>query len=149
LIKKIKVPTELKWFVQRRLDSFIRKLDITVIQANEVHISSIVDHYFKNSPPFSKEGKKKYEFPDAIALMSIENWARNNDRKILAISDDQDWMNYSETSERISVEKDLAIALEGIQEDIPHFKETVIKLLEKLDTPEYMEQRKIIENYIH
>ncbi|MFH4307413.1 PIN domain-containing protein, partial [Acinetobacter baumannii] len=63
------------------------------------------------TPPFGKEVKKKNEFPDAITLNAIEEWAKQNNKKVLAIACDNDWKSYCEKSENIEYNDDLATVL--------------------------------------
>ena len=57
--------------------------------------------YFSNKAPFSESGKKKNEFPDAIILMAIEEWAEKNNKAVLAIAEDKDWSRYCKSSKHI------------------------------------------------
>ena len=63
------------------------------------------------SPPFEEPDKKKHEFPDAIALLSLEEWAEVNKTRILAVSCDRGWAAFAAESEWIVVDSDLASAL--------------------------------------
>ena len=100
-----------------RLIDYISNYTNDLIDAKGCDIKKLVISYFNQSPPFS-ESKKKTEFPDAIALESLETWAINNDKKILAISDDVDWLFFSEKSKYIDVISDLEIGLLQVQPNI-------------------------------
>jgi hypothetical protein len=89
----------------------------------------LVRLYFTQAPPFSPVGKKKAEFPDAIALLSLEAWAKTNDKRILAVSGDKDWAAYADKSERIDVVSELSDALAMLQEHAEEAGEIVQKLL--------------------
>ncbi|MCY3973129.1 MAG: PIN domain-containing protein, partial [Candidatus Dadabacteria bacterium] len=78
-------------------------------------IEHLVRAYFAATPPFVGPGKKN-EFPDAIALFSLEQWARQNGKKILAVSTDEGWLSFSEKSLFIDVVSDLESGLQEIQE---------------------------------
>jgi len=69
------------------------------------------DLYFAAEPPFSKRPEKKNEFPDAMALLSLEHWAEARDGYVLAISGDNDWKAYAAKSQRIICASQLAPAL--------------------------------------
>ncbi|MCD9504753.1 hypothetical protein GLP37_21560 [Photobacterium phosphoreum] len=75
--------------------------------------------YFDTEAPFETGKDKKNEFPDAIALLSLEGWAENNDINIIAVSQDKGWKNYADESSRITLVSSLAEALEKFQ---PHNK---------------------------
>jgi PIN domain len=79
-------------------------------------ISDLIQKYFQAKPPFSETGKKKNEFPDAIALMSLETWANKNQTKIIVVTSDNDWKNFCKSSERLLAIDDFAGAL-GLFQD--------------------------------
>lgn len=68
-----------------KLSSFYDDVGMEIIESNEhVKLESIVDMYFNFIPPFEKNEKnekKRYEFPDAIALKSLESWAKKMAQK--------------------------------------------------------------------
>lgn len=64
-------------------------------------LSKVFERYFSSAPPFSKVGKKKHEFPDAVALLSLEAYAERGDSSGLLISNDQDWIRYASSSARL------------------------------------------------
>jgi PIN domain len=103
-------------FAESRLESFIDNTGAEIIQATGlVEWDEVIERYFHAKPPFSNSVKKKYEFPDAIALISLESWARNNSTKVLAVSNDGDWEAFAKDSEYIDVIKDLAQAIAVFQ----------------------------------
>ncbi len=76
-----------------------------------VTVSVLLKQYFSNQPPFAETGKKKNEFPDAIILMAIEEWAERMDKSVLAVAKDDDWKRYCETSKHIDYEEELSAGL--------------------------------------
>lgn len=86
-----------------------------------VSVSSLLNQYFSNSPPFAETGKKKNEFPDAIVLMAVESWAASENKSVLAVAKDGDWAKFCEVSERIDYVEDLGAALDLFnQETAPY-----------------------------
>lgn len=69
------------------------------------------DLYFSSTPPFSNKADKKNEFPDAMALLSIEHWGEQQDGFVLAISSDADWRKFANFSPRVIVLPAIAPAL--------------------------------------
>ena len=69
------------------------------------------DLYFGSAPPFSVKADKKNEFPDAMALLSLEHWAEQEDGLVLAISSDGDWRRFADQSSRVIVLPSIAPAL--------------------------------------
>lgn len=80
---------------------FQERLSAEVVPAAQLKdFRKILDLYFDALPPFGN-GKKKNEFPDAIALMSLEGRVAEVDGYALVVSDDPDWTRYCETSDRL------------------------------------------------
>ena len=70
--------------------------------------------------------------PDAIALLSLDAWAKTCERKILAISKDTAWAEFAHHSDWIDVERDFTEALQSLQLHAEKTKEIVTSLLVKL-----------------
>jgi hypothetical protein len=102
---------------KKRLFKYFQEMGASVISSDDVPMSDLVKLYVQASPPFASSGKKKNEFPDAIALLALEHWAKTNNKKILAVSNDKDWQSFAEKSERIEVTAELSDALEKLQQD--------------------------------
>lgn len=95
----------------KRFESFAELTHLEIIKAQEyVDIGDLIQKYFKAKPPFST-GKKKSEFPDAIALMSLEAWANKNQTKIIVVSVDNDWRDFCKNYEILVHLDDLGRAL--------------------------------------
>lgn len=117
---------------EQRVDTFIENTGAKVVPASgNVELDEIIKKYFNSEPPFSETGKKKKEFPDAIALMSLENWAKEHDTKILAVADDKDWEEFAGSSKYIDIIKELpdAIALFQPHNDPVAYCKTLAKEL--------------------
>jgi hypothetical protein len=63
--------------------------------------ASLFADYFAQRPPFGLSQKKKSEFPDAMCLWLLEQYAKNNDTIGIIASDDKGWKQYAEESERL------------------------------------------------
>lgn len=94
------------------LDAFVRRVDAQTVSVDlGVSIRELHDRYFSARPPFSARSDKKNEFPDAMALLSLEAWARDSGRVVLAVSNDGDWAAFAEQSEHIVCLPKIAPAL--------------------------------------
>lgn len=71
-----------------------------LVDADLVDTRTIYDAYFAGDPPFGS-GRKKDEFPDALALNALERTAADRDTAILVVSKDGDWKAYCEKSKRL------------------------------------------------
>nr|WP_236901255.1 PIN domain-containing protein [Cupriavidus necator] len=100
---------------KKALDAFFANVTATVIQASDyTSLESVMDRYFASEPPFEPGGKKKAEFPDAIALLSLEGWANKNDTKVLCVTKDGDWERYSNQSDRLLITPELEDVLAAL-----------------------------------
>lgn len=95
-----------------RFGQFVEATSLEIVEAQDyVIIGDLIQKYFQAKPPFSETGKKKNEFPDAIALMSLETWANKNQTKIIVVTSDNDWKNFCKSSENLLAIEDFAEAL--------------------------------------
>lgn len=93
---------EIEGLAETRLNNFIEKTGAIVLECGEhLSVSELLKKYFSNQAPFSETGKKKNEFPDAIVLMAVDEWAKKSSKSVLAIAKDDDWSRYCESSENI------------------------------------------------
>lgn len=115
LLKLMETSSNLHEVAKQRLAGFIERAGVIVISAGyNVDVQDLVRRYFSSEPPFS-DGKKKNEFPDAIALLSLEAYAKENDFKVLAVSLDSDWEKFCSASNWVDISKDLAEAVAVFQ----------------------------------
>jgi PIN domain len=114
VLQAMEAPTD---HAQQQLKDFIAKTNAHIVAADTVPMKPILDAYFGNQPPFSTKGKKS-EFPDAISLLAIENWAKSENKKVLAVSKDGDWKTFAKKSEWIDCVDDLAKAMSALLEGV-------------------------------
>lgn len=98
-----------------QLSDFEYRMQMEFVSVEHANIEELVRRYFDRSAPFRAAGKKN-EFPDAIALLSLEKWAEMEQKKILAVSEDSDWAEFAKGSAYIDVEADLARAIEKLRQ---------------------------------
>jgi hypothetical protein len=126
-----------------RLKAFETETGLEVVPAHDANMKELIKRYFTPLAPFEGSGKKKNEFPDAIALLTLEAWAKAKGKKILAISKDEGWAAFAKDSEYIDVEPDLAAALQKLQEHAEQAKAHVATLLKLMDAgqkPDLLQQ---------
>jgi len=103
---------EVQEIVTERFNQFAKATYLEVVEAqNHLIVSDLIQRYFRSEPPFSEKGKKKNEFPDAIALISLEAWANKNRTRVIVVTSDNDWKNFCESSDNLYISDDLAEAL--------------------------------------
>lgn len=110
-----------------RINNFAKETNMQKIPANKADIDSLIKKYFKTEPPFEKTGTKKNEFPDAIALISLENWAKENNKRIIAVSGDKGWLSYK--SDWIGFSDDLTTVLADLQDDKNNIEKHITKTI--------------------
>jgi hypothetical protein len=103
---------EIQEIVTERFNQFLETTSLEIIEAQDyLIVSELIQKYFRSEPPFSESGKKKNEFPDAIALISLEAWANKNKTKVIVVTSDNDWKSFCKSSEQLCASDDFAEAL--------------------------------------
>lgn len=103
--------------VDARLNTFIKTTGALIVKAEGIDVDQLLSLYFEADPPFEGSGDKKAEFPDAIALLSLEKWAQEQSAQLLAVSKDGGWLKFANASSHIDGIENLADALTHFQ---PH-----------------------------
>lgn len=94
---------------------FVQETNARVLKPNNVDLPYVLNAYWNTDAPFGY-GKKKMEFPDAIALYSLNKWAIDHNRHIIAVSKDADWMRFAgQYRDRWSCVSDLGLAVAAIK----------------------------------
>lgn len=95
-----------------QLEHFLKEAQAEILVAGKyVTIDEIMALYFDKKPPFQISGPKRKEFPDAVALTTLERWANENDKKVMLVSKDNDWKDFCASSEHLFFISDLTTAL--------------------------------------
>lgn len=114
----------------RSLRNWTVRSGCEIVQASGANIERLITMYFDSEVPF--EESKKHEFPDAIALITLEDWAKTNGKKLLAITRDKGWISFCEKSEWIDTEPDVSSALQRFQAHTESARRLVASLLGSL-----------------
>lgn len=101
---------------------------VTLNDENLVSTSDIFASYFEKTPPFGA-GKKKNEFPDALALNALETSASNQRTSYIVVSKDSDWRAFCERSDSLYLIPEVERALALINNAPLGLRETVISWL--------------------
>nr|GEU28134.1 hypothetical protein [Tanacetum cinerariifolium] len=121
---------------KNQINKFLEESGAIVVEADDyIHVSDVLDCYFNSDPPFHKDNPKKEEFPDAIALLSLEAWAEDEEREVVVVSRDADWIAFCEKSEKLHLIKDLATALALFQSPDQAVEKMVEDLRAMLNDP--------------
>jgi hypothetical protein len=115
----------------------------TVLADGNMRIADLLDAYFSVTPPFENSAEKKEEFPDAIALMSLDGWAQSQAGLVLAVSHDNGWQAYGETSKAIVVVDDIRKAYSAINQSVQYLASKIVDNLTTDKAPKL--DRRIID----
>ena len=74
--------------IKENFGKFLADNNAVIIPTNEVALDEVMDDYFAGIPPFNK-GNKKAEFPDAITMKALSDWAGSKGAQILVVSGDK------------------------------------------------------------
>ena len=85
-----------------QFEALLQELDFEIIEVDKVSAAEVFGNYFSGTPPFD-EGKKKYEFPDAFALLALQKEAKDRNRIIYIVSGDLDWKKFCSSSKDLSL----------------------------------------------
>ena len=125
-------------FATRYFDDYVKLTGAEIISAdNRVTHEEIRHRYFANQRPFSTAKAKKDEFPDALALLSLEHWAQQNDTIMLVISHDGDWKAFCELSKHLICAPKLDQALGYFNRDFGFVVARAVALLRANEAPEF------------
>jgi len=80
--------------LKKKLDTIINTSNIKIISSNNVNVDSIFNLYYENKPPFSQYESKKYEFPDAFIVSTLETWCKKNRKKMFFLTNDGDFNGF-------------------------------------------------------
>lgn len=103
---------------ENRLSEFYANTGTEIVAAEKyAGVGRLIQMYFEAQSPFDSAGEKRHEFPDALALLTLEAWAKENTTKILAVSTDGGWKQFAQSSSYIDVVENLGDAISHFQ---PH-----------------------------
>lgn len=96
-----------------QVDAYIDSIGAEVIPvAGKGDLSTeVFRRYFEVLMPFEAKETKKHEFPDAFALLSLEQLAKEMRTLILCVSPDKGWAAFAKDSEHLVVVPNLDLAL--------------------------------------
>ncbi len=125
----------------------MKETEFVKIEVDQVSVVEIFENYFSGAPPFG-EGKKKDEFPDAFALLALQQEAKDRKKVIYVVSGDRDWENFcSLRSENLTCIKKLDKLLETISQETDS-KEEVDLCYKLYKEKEYQIKRGIEDKFL-
>ncbi|MFS2094100.1 PIN domain-containing protein [Pseudomonas sp. Pseusp11] len=119
--------------VFREINDFFIATNAELLFYEEVTTRKLFSRYFKSEPPFHKQNHKKNEFPDAIALLCLEEYSELHG--VLVVSDDKDWITFccESESKKLHCVPDLNVALTLINSVESDIKDITASRILKFD----------------
>ena len=118
-----------KELASKKLKDFVSRCGASVIRTNTtLDIDELLKMYFDLHPPFETSADKKSEFPDAMALLSLESWAKKHHKSMLFVTNDKGCMRFCEGSDYLYSIDSLTSALSVIQQRDTHISSLCKKL---------------------
>lgn len=99
---------------QRMFEEHVRQTGAIRLPTSWARGGQVLDNYFNSRPPFEATGSKKAEFPDALALCTLEEWAQSNDWKVIVVSSDKGCIDACDNSNCLIAYTNLVDALGAI-----------------------------------
>ena len=102
-------------FAQAEFDTFLQHVSGEVVAASGVPnaVETVLGRYFAEEPPFGAADKRKSEFPDAFALLSLEAFGAEHKGLVLCVAPDKGWIEFVAQSDHLvcvdQIEKALAL----------------------------------------
>lgn len=111
IAQELSLNSDPKETAKQQFDQFLSSIKGEVVPASASSTDDLIKRYFDNQPPFEENAKKKNEFPDALALLSLESAAKTSEGLILCVSSDQGWKKFCDSSDFLVCIDDLKLAL--------------------------------------
>lgn len=113
LNKELYLTAEPRSAADRQVNDYIDAVGAQIVPASGyIDVSAeVLRRYFSAEPPFESKNKKKHEFPDAFAVLTIEAVAAQKGHEILCVSNDSGWLAFAEESNHLICVNDLTHAL--------------------------------------
>jgi hypothetical protein len=132
-LNKDKVKYSLNWSIRsaanRELKNFYTLFDLKKLGYQKTNITEIMDWYDKKRPPFG-EGQKRKEFPDALAIALVRDYANDENVVVAVISKDSDIKKACELYHNLFCYKSLSSYAEVLQTSNAMFTQ-IQELLDK------------------
>lgn len=117
--------SEIKREAEIELNDTFKDSKIRIIEYSDLNLKQVFKKYFNQEFPFSS-GKKNCEFPDALALSTVEKWCAKTSTNALIFSKDKDILNYK--SKYLTIHEDFDVFLDQKLREIEEYEKTVKKI---------------------
>jgi hypothetical protein len=133
----------------KKLKDFCARCDAKLIQAkSSLDIDELIKMYFDVKAPFEYATEKKSEFPDAIALLSLQTWSKKQGKAVLFVTQDKGCKSFCDSSDNLYAVDSLKDALSLIQQRNVHLSTLCGALEIAINNGKYSDLVTRIENTI-
>jgi hypothetical protein len=125
-------------FADEQATAYFRYIDAQIVPAvRSANVAqAVIERYFNVQSPFETSEKKKAEFPDAFALLSLEEWASDTGKLVLCVSADAGWQRFAETSPHLVCVSELDPVFDLFNAAGGQFAKHVLRLLRAGKAPD-------------
>lgn len=102
--------------------------------------ADVLSRYFSEAPPFGESDKRKHEFPDAFALLSLEALARGEGKLMLCVAPDKGWQDFASQSEHLVCVNDLEEALSYFNDAYQALAEAIVAAWQESTDGDFIEE---------
>lgn len=126
---------------ERQLETYREETDFQILKSSELlDVDLLIEQYFSPLAPFEANPEKKSEFPDAIALNSLEAWGEKSQSFIVVVSKDKGWANFASESKWLVVRGDLRKTLGAFNAEDSFFAKSVMAKVKNEQADELLEE---------
>jgi hypothetical protein len=125
-------------FSLTRVKAYVNDVEGNIVSsaANTAITEAVMRRYFAGETPFENKEEKKFEFPDAFALVSLEQLFSQRRRYLLCVSADKGWHAFAEQSSWLLCVKDLDVALSYFHDTGRTIADRVVEMLKNVAAKE-------------
>ncbi|TCP96426.1 hypothetical protein C8J46_109122 [Sphingomonas sp. PP-F2F-A104-K0414] len=135
--------------VETRIAAYLDDMEVERLTAGAlVDIDGLLVSYFATLPPFETGKGKKAEFPDAIALLELEQWGERNGRHVLAVAADSGWSDFAREAKWVIVTDALPTALGLFHQAETHNVERATSLFAEKGRMAHVELASTLNRYV-
>ena len=125
LFSKIK-PEELAAILKKQFRDFLDATHTVILPIGKIDGSQLVTSYFGAVAPFGP-GRKKEQFPDAIAVAVLRQWCEENESTLEVVSGDGDWKRACDGCKWLKHTEELKDLLAGLGIVVPAVTDALVK----------------------